>query len=215
MKKDFSKVYKKQSKIAKDSVKNYDRFSMSKNRNSNLHNGEFNSNASYYEEVYNTKWKDLRDDKYKNYRKMWHEIPKKKITTDFPIHLDIETTNVCNLFCPMCPRTVHLANETFGELGYLTKDEYKNIIDQAIENNCKSIKLNYLGEPLAHKDVIWQIEYAKNQGILDVMFNTNASLLTKEKGKSILEAGIDNVFVSFDAVDPYEFSIQRKGTSYY
>ena len=48
---------------------------------------------------------------------MWQEIPEKKITTNFPLHLDIETTNVCNLLCPMCPRTIHLANESFSELG--------------------------------------------------------------------------------------------------
>ena len=213
MKKENSKAYKKQSENAKESIKNYDQFSMSENRNTNLHNREFNSNASYYEEICNTKWKDLRDEKYREYRKLWHEIPKQKQTSEFPLHLDIETTNVCNLLCPMCPRTVQLANESFGELGYLSKDEYKDIIDQAVENNCKSIKLNYLGEPLAHKEVIWQVEYAKEKGIIDVMFNTNASLLTKEKSENLLKAGIDNVFISFDAVDPLDFSIHRKGTS--
>ena len=213
MKNKFSKAYKKQSENAKESIKNNNRFSRPENRNTNLHNSKFNSNATYYEEVYNTKWKDLRDDKYKKYREMWQEIPEKKITTNFPLHLDIETTNVCNLLCPMCPRTIHLANESFGELGYISKEDYKYIIDQATANNCKSIKLNYLGEPLAHKELIWQVKYAKEKGIIDVMFNTNASLLTKEKSRDILEAGIDNVFVSFDAVDPYEFSIQRKGTT--
>ncbi|WP_440613442.1 radical SAM/SPASM domain-containing protein [Candidatus Pelagibacter sp. HIMB1748] len=213
MKNEFSKAYKKQSENAKESVKNNSRFSRPENRNTNLHNSKFNSNATYYEEVYNTKWKDLKNDEYKKYREMWQEIPEKKITTNFPLHLDIETTNVCNLLCPMCPRTIHLANESFSELGYISKEDYKYIIDQATANNCKSIKLNYLGEPLAHKELIWQVKYAKEKGIIDVMFNTNASLLTKEKSKDLLEAGIDNVFVSFDAVDPQEFSIQRKGTT--
>ena len=30
---------------------------------------KFNSNGTYYEEVYNTKWKDLRNDEYKKYEK--------------------------------------------------------------------------------------------------------------------------------------------------
>ena len=209
----FSKAYLKQSENAKDSLENYNRFAMPENRNTNLHNHKFNSNASYYEKICSSEWKSLRDQEYHNYRKQWHEIPEKKIITDFPIHLDIETTNICNLLCPMCPRTVHIANKSFSELGSMTKDDYKNIIDQAVDGKCKSIKLNYLGEPLAHRDIIWQIEYAKKKGIIDVMFNTNASLLTKEKSKKLLEAGIDNVFVSFDAVDPLEFSIQRKGTT--
>ena len=133
MKKDFSKAYKKQSENAKESVKNYDRFAMPDNRNTNLHNKKFNSNASYYEEIHNTKWKDLRDKEYKDYRKKWQEIPENKTLTEFPIHLDIETTNICNLLCPMCPRTVHIANESFSELGSITKDDFKKIIDQAAD----------------------------------------------------------------------------------
>ena len=32
--------------------------------------------------------------------------------------------------------------------------------------NLKSIKLNYLGEPLMHKDVFWQVEYAKKNDVI-------------------------------------------------
>jgi len=43
----------------------------------------------------------------------------------------------------------------------------------------KSIKLNYLNEPLAHKDAIWHVEYAKKKGVLDVMMNTNATKMIR------------------------------------
>ena len=56
-----SQKHKKQSENAKESIKNNNRFSRPENRNTNLHNKKFNSNAAYYEEVYNTKWKDLRE----------------------------------------------------------------------------------------------------------------------------------------------------------
>ena len=38
----------------------------------------------------------------------------------------------------------------------------------------RSIKMNYLGEPLAHRDVAWQVAYAKKKDVLDVMMNSNA-----------------------------------------
>ena len=159
------------------------------------------------------KWKEHRSDEYFQYRKMWDEILRNKITTDFPIHLDIETTNICNLKCPMCPRTEMINNETFGEIGRMTQAQYADIIDQAAGHGTKSIKLNYLGEPLAHKDVVWQVEYAKKKGIVDVMMNSNATLLNKERGRALLEAGLDNMFVSFDASSPDLFEQQRVGTS--
>lgn len=173
----------------------------------------YNANKTYHEIIYSTNWEKYRDGKYNEYRSKWVENPKNQIIRDFPLHLDIETTNVCNLKCPMCPRTILLSKNQFSELGYMTRDEYKMIIDQGVENGLYSIKLNYLGEPLLHKDIVWQIEYAKKAGIVDVMFNTNGALLTKQMSHDILEAGLDKIFISFDSISPDIYDVQRKGTS--
>lgn len=174
---------------------------------------EFNPNETYKEIVFKDDWISLRPSAYSEYRKSWDIIPREKIETDFPLHLDIETTNICNLRCPMCPRTIMLAEESFSELGFITKEEYSRIIDEGAERGLKSIKLNYLGEPLSHPDVVWQVQYAKDKGILDVMMNSNGSLLTKQMGEDLLNAGLDNLFISFDAIDPQDFMIQRTGTT--
>jgi radical SAM protein with 4Fe4S-binding SPASM domain len=174
---------------------------------------EFSPNETYHEIVFRDEWKKHRSAEYEDYRTQWEEVPRKKTELEFPIHLDIETTNICNLQCPMCPRTEMVQDQTFGEVGRMTKEEYADIIDQGVAHGLKSIKLNYLGEPLAHKDVVWQVEYAKKKGVLDVMMNSNATLMTKERGRALLEAGLDNLFVSFDAISPDLFAQQRVGTS--
>jgi len=178
-----------------------------------VNNSDFNPNKTYKEKIFSREWELLRSDEYREYRRYWGYIPRNKVEIDFPIHLDIETTNICNLSCPMCPRTVLLAEENFSDLMSMTKDDYKGIIDEGVKHGLKSIKLNYLGEPFSHKDLIWQVQYAKNKGVIDVMINTNASLLTKKMSKSILNSGIDGVFVSFDAIDPEDYESQRVGTS--
>jgi len=174
---------------------------------------EFDANESYHEIVYSDAWKGLRSPDYHAYRKQWDEIPRTKTETPFPIHLDIETTNICNLRCPMCPRTVLLANDEFSPLGNVTQDEYRRMIDEGVEHGMKSIKLNYLGEPMAHPDVVWQVAYAKEKGVLDVMMNSNGTLLSDRMAKDLLAAGLDNLFISFDAVNPADYEVQRIGTS--
>lgn len=174
---------------------------------------EFNPNETYKEIVYREDWKQHRSKAYADYRADWDRVPRNKIALGFPMHLDIETTNVCNLKCPMCPRTVMVEKGAFSDLGMMTRDEYARIIDQGVANGVRSIKLNYLGEPLAHKDVVWQVQYAKENGVIDVMMNSNASLLTKELGRRLLEAGLDALFVSFDAVSPDLYGECRVGTS--
>lgn len=173
----------------------------------------FSANATYDENVCSEAWKKHRSPAYFEYRRQWEEVPHNKEELDFPIHLDIETTTICNLKCPMCPRTEMLAKNTFSEVGRMSRQQYASIIDQGVAHGLKSIKLNYLGEPLAHKDVVWQVEYAKKKGVLDVMMNSNATLLKPEMSEKLLEAGLDNLFVSFDAVSPDLFEQQRVGTT--
>jgi radical SAM protein with 4Fe4S-binding SPASM domain len=174
---------------------------------------KFDANATYNEVVFSTDWKSHRPDEYHQYRHDWHDVPARKAEIDFPLHLDIETTTRCNLKCPMCPRTLLVEKGQFNDYGFMTREEYQAIIDEGTAYGVRSIKLNYLGEPLLHKDVFWQVEYAKQKGVVDILMNTNGSALTPKVGKKLLEAGIDNVFVSFDAVNPGDYERQRVGAT--
>lgn len=158
-------------------------------------------------------WKRHRDAAYDQYREEWDRVPKNKESLDFPINLDIETTTRCNLKCPMCPRTTQVEDGVFADYGFMTREEYAQIIDQGTEHGVKAVKLNYLGEPLLHKDVVWQVEYAKKKGVLDVMMNSNGSALTPKNSRDLLEAGLDNMFISIDAVNPADYAVQRVGTT--
>lgn len=174
---------------------------------------EYETSPNHVVGIMSDKWQQLRSEEYFDYRKSWDEVPATKTELDFPIHLDIETTTRCNLLCPMCPRTIQVNDGVFNDYGFMTREEYASIIDQGVTNGVKAIKLNYLGEPLVHKDVVWQVEYAKQKGILDVMMNSNGSALTEKNARALLEAGLDNMFISFDAVNPADYETQRVGTT--
>ncbi len=73
---------------------------------------EFSPNETYKEIVYRDDWKRHRPPEYAAYRELWDDVPRNKIELDFPIHLDIETTNICNLLCPMCTRTEMVENDS-------------------------------------------------------------------------------------------------------
>ena len=45
---------------------------------------------------------DKNDPIFKEYRKKWKEWPENFYTGDFPLHLDIEASSVCNLSCEFC-----------------------------------------------------------------------------------------------------------------
>ena len=55
------------------------------------------------------------------------------------------------------------------------------------------------------------IEYAKSKGVKKTALNTNASLLTLERGQALGRAGLDEMRVSFDGDSPEENDAIRVG----
>ncbi len=176
-------------------------------------------NATYREvRSKDIEWPKLRSKEYWEYRKNWSEYPKNTYLSDFPLNLDIETTSYCNLECVMCPRTIQMKKG----IGYLPENDaelpmdlYKKIVDEGAENGLCSIKFQYLGEPLADSHIVERIKYAKDRGIMDTMFNTNATYLDEEMSHKILDAGIDDIFFSVDSIIPEKFNKIRVGAEYH
>src|SRR5438093_3339716 len=87
-----------------------------------------------------------------------------------PMHLTLESTNKCNLACPMCNRDLDPLPR-----GHMTLHLFKSIIDQGAQ------ALEFIwpfgeGEPLLNENIYEMISYARKAGIR-VEISTNATLL--------------------------------------
>jgi sulfatase maturation enzyme AslB (radical SAM superfamily) len=118
----------------------------------------------------------------------------------FPAVVRIETTNACNARCIICPHRTMLRP-------IVTMDEslYADLIDQCAAAKCREVHLHNFGEPLLDKRLEDRIAYAKQNGIRCVKIFCNGSLLTPERGKRLIEAGLDELKVSFDGATREEF----------
>jgi hypothetical protein len=175
---------------------------------------------SYYEIALEDRngWRDHRDAAYFTYRAEWDRRAEKLDPGDFPLHIDIDPTNACNLKCVMCPRTHYLktGNANWapgGRIGYMDLDLYRRVIDQAAEGGAASIKLNYLGEPLLHPHLIDMIAHAAGRG-LEPMMNTNAVLLDRNVSQQLIDAGLKDIFFSVDSPYPEEYERIRVGARF-
>lgn len=130
-----------------------------------------------------------------DYRSAWESYPKNHHVSDFPLHLDIELTNKCNLKCNMCP--FHGPNKVdHRKQKNMDFEFYRKIIDEASKEGVMSVKLNYGGEPLLYPYLSNAITYAKNSGIHEVQLNTNGLLLDKKKSILLLISGLDLLILS-------------------
>jgi len=126
------------------------------------------------------------------------ENAEKLVLEKYPLHLDIAITNVCNLECTFCARTVRVEEGKWRKSEHMSLDLFKKIIDEAVELGTYSINLNLLNEPLIHPKLIEMVRYAKEKGIIDVFFHSHGGLLTGDKAEKLLESGLDRLLISID-----------------
>jgi len=125
-------------------------------------------------------------------------LPKLK---NFPERVTIELTNRCNLACTMCPR--HLME---GNLGSMSFDLFKKIIDEISGYKPVALIPFMRGESMLHRDFIPMMEYAKSKDIGPIQIATNASMMKKEIAEALVDLEIDFVSFSIDSIDPETYA---------
>tara|TARA_B100000959_G_scaffold191511_1_gene200222 strand:+ start:3035 stop:4051 length:1017 start_codon:yes stop_codon:yes gene_type:complete len=151
------------------------------------------------------------DPAYGEYRQRWDEQPASMQPGAFPLFLDLEVTNLCNLQCEFCA-TTYFGPEV--KRGFIDLNLVKKIINEGAANGLYGVKFNDRGEPLMHPDLAEMVRYAKSAGLIDVYFNTNALLLDEQKTKEILEAGLDRISISFEGHTSEVYEKYRIKSSY-
>ncbi len=169
-------------------------------------------NANFHTASKATVFDIRQDERFLEYRRRWYEYPRGFIVGEFPIHLDIENTNACNLRCPFCATTC----KNWGPYkhGYMDMVIFKRIIDEGVENGLCSIKLSLRGEPMLHPMLPEMIQYAKEKGIMDVYFNTNATLLNEDIINHLIDAGLDRISISFEGITKEVYESYRVRAKY-
>jgi MoaA/NifB/PqqE/SkfB family radical SAM enzyme len=179
--------------------------------------GIFKSSFNPYHEIgwFKRNWRKLLSYnfslKYLTYRLKWNLIGRYPIPLSSPIHVDIETASACNLKCIMCPH----GDKNYEHDNGIMKDSLaRKLIQDCIDSAVISIKFSGRGEALLHKNMVEYVEMAKEGGVLDVMFNTNALLLTPTISKGLIKAGLDLIIISIDGTTKEIYEKIRKGSDF-
>lgn len=126
------------------------------------------------------------------------EVIRELANSEFPLVLNVEPTNDCNLKCYYCPR--EKAVQKHG-LSYMDMNIYRSIIDQAAScGPLIMLNLHKDGEPLLHPALPEMVRYAKEKKAFHTIhLNTNGLLLASSRARDLLAAGIDDITISIDA----------------
>ncbi len=126
-----------------------------------------------------------------------------------PDRLYIESTNICNLSCIMCPTG---RKEQVRKKGYMDFELFKSIVDE-MAPWVQATTLHIWGEPLLHPRLFDMIAYCHRKGLRSEI-STNATLLNEERSKRILDAGLGAIYLCLDGMRPETYEQIRVNADY-
>ena len=145
------------------------------------------------------------------YQKKYNNLLAEKMAKHerVPLRVMVENTNCCNSDCVFCP---HPQMQRIK--GFMDMELFQKIADQCQEIGIDYFTIYGFGEPLLDPQFVDKVRYAKSIGLKRVTTNTNASLLTPEKSRALIEAGLDEIYISFDAATAETFKKIRPALSF-
>jgi radical SAM protein with 4Fe4S-binding SPASM domain len=108
---------------------------------------------------------------------LYNIFRRQKKIAGLPIHIQVETTNACNLRCATCHRDLLYPQPTIMKFV-----DFKKIYDNVLPEN---INVSGLGEPLLNPDIFEMIKYAKNI-LIDNIKELNKVKKLKKSSKPVL-----------------------------
>ena len=140
---------------------------------------------------------------YLAYRRAWERAGPAWLP-EFPVHIDFQLMDACNMRCVFCPRDepVLKAMEAEDLLNRGTKmslQDFKSVIDEGGQYGLRAINLGATAEPLIHPDVVEMVRYAREHGVFDIRIITNGVLLKEKMIRRLYEAGLTYLGVSVDS----------------
>lgn len=129
-----------------------------------------------------------------------------------PDRLYIETTNLCNASCRMCPHS-----KITRELLTMSDNVFAALLEDLKKMNLGSttIFMHKEGEPLLDNKIFERInKIASYTNCKKIAINTNAFLLSENKAKEMLKSPVNIVYISLDGFTKKSYEYLRTGLKY-
>lgn len=125
----------------------------------------------------------------------------------YPYEWEIDTTNICQLKCPLCHTglgTVH------RDKGVMSFSMFQDVIQQ-IKDYCIWLSLYSWGEPFLNKDIAKYVACAHQANIATIMSSNLNKPLTPSMAEELVQSGLDVLIISLDGTTQDVYEVYRVG----
>lgn len=124
-----------------------------------------------------------------------------------PFTLLIEVSRSCNFKCRFCPQSKKDKFLLF-EKNLLPLEDLQTILDQLDDfpQKLKKVYMHGTGESLLNPELPEMIHLLKQSGATEsIDLTSNGALLTRELGKKLVDAGLDHLHISVEALSSQKY----------
>ena len=125
----------------------------------------------------------------------------------YPYEWEIDTTNICQLKCPLCHTGLGTVNRQKGVMHF---DLFKKTIDE-IKDYCIWLSLYSWGEPFLNKEIDKYIAYANQANVATIISSNLNKPLTKDMAERLVLSGLDSLIISLDGTTQEVYEVYRVG----
>jgi len=148
----------------------------------------------------------------RNYVRLCFEgLFKPTIMKGKPYYLTMESGNICNLSCVLCP-----TGQKRGGMnrGFLSFENFKKILDKC-GSQLLFLEFFNWGEPFLNQELLQMIDYARQKNIFVVLSsNMNFKTLTLDEAKDIVRSGLTQLMVFCAGASDHTIKMYQVGASF-
>ena len=123
----------------------------------------------------------------------------------YPFEWEIDTTNICQLKCPLCHTGLGTVHRDKGVMHF---DTYASTVNQ-IKDYCIWLSLYSWGEPFLNREIDRFIAYAHEKRIATIVSSNLNKPLTPEMAERLVQSGLDVLIVSLDGTTQDVYEVYR------
>ncbi len=143
-------------------------------------------------------------------RANYQMMRKVSCVTARPLKLTVESTNACQLRCPLCPTGLRIIPRPRSSVRL---DLFERLLDE-VGDYVFFIDFHNWGEPLLNNQLENFIRLARGK-MISTTISTNLSLkLTDERLRSLILSGLNHMIVSLDGASKETVTMYRRGMDF-
>ena len=158
------------------------------------------SKENYIKQTQEERW----GKEYINYRDLLEACFKQEIELNYPLQIDVDVQDVCNIVCESCSENYRVRDSSILDLELFKSNPFFQ------KGKLKAVNIGNASEPFVRPKMVTDlIRFFRENGVVDIFIHTNAHFLNDNIMEELIDLEVNWMLFSIDALTEETYSKVR------